>query len=43
MVDEDRDDEGCFDALPEAVIQQLNVDTEKEFDSIAEYHEQVGG
>ena len=39
MVDEDSDDEGCFDDLPEAVIQQLNVDTEKELDSITEDHE----
>ena len=43
LADEDSDDEGCSNDLPEAVIQQLNVDTEKELDSITEDHEQGGG
>ena len=44
LADGDSDDEGCSNDLPEAVIQQLNVDTEnKELDSITEDHEQGGG
>ena len=43
LVGEDSEDEGCSDDLPETVIEQPNVNTEKELDSITEDHEQGGG